>query len=108
MRPKKQNIQERVSRLQLLLDFHLLLQQEARKQHLAKLNQRQEAIIILETPYRRDALLEEVTTLKREVFLAFEIGKPNERYLVGSPQNVKTKAQKLPKGNFVLILAPKI
>ena len=34
--PKKQNIQEHVLRLQLLLDSHLLLQQEARKQHLAK------------------------------------------------------------------------
>ncbi len=82
---------------------------EEREQALQKLAKRKEAIVLMETPYRFTALVEQLgkaCTSERTIFLAWEIGTSQERYFWTSVGKIPALAQKhgLQKGEFVLIL----
>jgi 16S rRNA (cytidine1402-2'-O)-methyltransferase len=82
---------------------------EEREQALHLLGKRKESIVLMETPYRFTALIEQLgktCTPERAVFLAWEIGTSQERYFWTSVGKIQALAEKqgLQKGEFVLIL----
>lgn len=83
-------------------------QQEKRLAHIGKLLERQEAVILLETPYRRQAFLQDFCTAlgteNRRGFLAFDITGEEEQYLLGTLPQIRTQAESLGKKNFVFVL----
>jgi 16S rRNA (cytidine1402-2'-O)-methyltransferase len=68
---------------------------------------RPETLVWMETPYRLTKLLEELhkTQLRRELFLAMDLGAPSEQLLRGSP-GLLLKECEGARREFVLLLAP--
>jgi 16S rRNA (cytidine1402-2'-O)-methyltransferase len=83
-------------------------QQEKRLAHISKLLERREAVILLETPYRRQAFLQDFCLAlgaeTRRGLLAFDISGEEEQYLLGTLPQIRTQAESLGKKNFVFIL----
>ncbi len=92
-----------------LLEGFLPQEKEARKARMSALKNAAGHKILMETPYRYSALLNEIKELhgdKTPVFLAWEIASPAEFNFWGSVSElIKISEQKnLKKGEFVLIL----
>ena len=83
-------------------------QQEKRLAHILTLLERREAVVLLETPYRRQAFLQDFCTAlgkeTRRGFLAFDLTGDGEQYLLGTLSHIRTQAESLEKKNFVFIL----
>ncbi len=81
---------------------------DIRKKQLLDLRRIKETIILLDTPYRLQALLEDVTKILGEnlrVVLAYELTKDKEKFYRGSALKVFNLAkQENLKGEFVLII----
>ena len=82
--------------------------QALRKKKLNDYLQLNKALIILETPYRRQQLLEFLKTVaklkKRKLFLALDITGAQEAYYAGSLTDLIRATHQTPKCNFVLII----
>lgn len=81
---------------------------DIRRKQLYDLRKIKDTIIILDTPYRLQSLLEDVTKIIGEnvsVVLAYELTKENEKFYRGTALQVFNIAQKEKlKGEFVLII----
>lgn len=80
-----------------------------RKQQLTELKSASYHVVLMDTPYRFEALIgqvKEVLGEEREVFLAWEISKPQEKLWWGPVQSIQREAEKqgLKKGEFILII----
>ena len=78
-----------------------------RKQALERLSRNEETLIILDTPYRFHALLEDVAKSKlggRQGFLATELNSPSEKLYRGSIPDLISQTRSLEKPEFVLVL----
>jgi 16S rRNA (cytidine1402-2'-O)-methyltransferase len=80
-----------------------------RKKQLAQLKNASHHTLLMDTPYRFEALIDhaaEVLGPKQEVFLAWELAKSQERLIWGSIQQIQREAeqQSLKKGEFILII----
>lgn len=69
---------------------------------------RPETLIWMETPYRLKKLLEDMnkTALKREIFLAMDLGGPQEELLRGKVSDIIKRPGVQEKREFVLVIAP--
>ena len=69
---------------------------------------RSETLIMMETPYRLNKFLEELSNLgtKRELFLGMDLGSPEECLLRGSAQELHKHPETQGKREFVLVLSP--
>lgn len=69
---------------------------------------RPETLIWMETPYRLKKLLEEVAQieLKREIFLALDLGSPSEELLRGKASTIASVIPDKEKREFVLLIGP--
>lgn len=82
---------------------------EERESYLQHLVRRQEAIVLMDTPYRFEALLDQVCKAfppTRHLFIAWEIATDSEKYIwstVSKIQGICEKEQ-MKKGEFVLIV----
>lgn len=81
---------------------------EARKSELQRLAGEMSHVVFLETPYRFSTLLEELGAAfgpRRPLFLAWEIGRPEEFYFWGTLAELDRirKQRGMQKGEFVLI-----
>lgn len=93
--------------------FHVvgfLPRDEAEREALLhRLKEDSSALVLLETPYRMSLLLKQLARWAphREGFLAWEIGKPEERYLWASLAKLPAVAesQGLVKGEFIVIVS---
>lgn len=67
-----------------------------------------ETLIMMETPYRLNKFLEELSTLgtKRELFLAMDLGSPQEYLLRGNALELLKHPETQTKREFVLVLSP--
>lgn len=93
-----------------LKQFHFLgflpPQTEQRKQVLMRHASSQEALILMDTPYRMAKLLEEVANAfgkKQNIFLATDLTLPTERIFIGEVQEIQAKVQQR-KAEFILII----
>ena len=79
-----------------------------RKQALDRLSRIEETLVILDTPYRFRALLEDIAKSKlhgRSAFIATELNAPTERLFRGSMNEVLSKTRELKKPEFILVLS---
>lgn len=100
-----------------VLDFHLdsfvfggflPRQPEPRRQHLQKLRGLRMAVVLMDTPYRMGALMEEVTKIfgaGQQVTLAVDLTLPSEKVYRGSASLVRQQIGAR-KGEFILVLHP--
>ncbi len=83
-------------------------EKEARKRRLDALLQLPGHKVLLETPYRYTALVNEILAVSstQPVFLAWEIATPSEKYFWGSISELVSFSEKnqMKKGEFILIL----
>ncbi len=93
-----------------LRQFHFLgflpPQTEQRKLVLQRHSNSEEALILMDTPYRMAKLLEEVSNAfgkKQVVFLATDLTLPSERIYIGEVQEIQAKVQQR-KAEFILII----
>lgn len=79
-----------------------------RTQWMKKELKRPETLVWMETPYRLKKLLEEIAKLetKREIFLALDLGSPNEELVRGRPEKVASSIPEKEKREFVLLIGP--
>lgn len=81
---------------------------DIRRKQLLDLRKRRETIVLMDTPYRLETLLEDVVKLIGErtpVVLAYELTKADEKFYRGTAQSVFNIAEKENlKGEFVLII----
>lgn len=80
-----------------------------RKLELSQLKGATQHIVLMDTPYRFEPLLDQVASVlgpEREAFLAWEIAKPEEKLIWGSIAHLQREAMKysLKKGEFILII----
>ncbi|NBY19785.1 hypothetical protein EBQ74_05970 [bacterium] len=80
-----------------------------RKQQLSQLKLTPHHTVLMDTPYRFEALLSQIAEVfgnERELFLAWEISKSDEQLLWGSVRSIQREAEKkgLKKGEFVIII----
>lgn len=80
-----------------------------RKSELSELKNSKHHTVLMDTPYRFEALLAHVAEVlgsDREVFLAWELSKPEEILLWGTVHSIQREAEKmgLKKGEFILII----
>lgn len=80
-----------------------------RKEQLQMIKTSQYHTMLMETPYRFEALLSQISEIcgkDRQLFLAWEISKPEEKLRWGSVQSIQREAEKtgLKKGEFILII----
>jgi len=92
----------------LLIGF-LSPKAEERLRELAELSRASGHIVLMDTPYRFQALLKDCNQVfgsQHQGFLAWEIGMPEETYLWGSLKEIEQKAaeKNLKKGEFILLL----
>jgi len=84
---------------------------DKRRATLRKLSEMPCALVILDTPYRRQALLQDVETIMspqgRHGFLAVDISGEAEQYLLGTFPSLRSQSESLGKENFVLIIGPR-
>ena len=81
-------------------------QTDQRKQVLMRHSSSQEALILMDTPYRMAKLLEEVASTfgkKQTIFLATDLTLPGERIYIGEVQEIQAKIHKR-KAEFILII----
>ena len=82
---------------------------EARNNAPLVLKNKQEPIILLDTPYRKKALIDAVAETFgpiRKVLLAIDISGESEQYLYGDVKSIRANIESLDKNlNFVLIIA---
>ncbi len=97
-----------------LREFHFVgflpQNQQDRERSLSRYKETKKPIILMDTPYRRDNLLTLCERLLGSPFvalLAFNISMPDQAFLFGPLKSLAKQAKELPKGNFVLIIAPK-
>lgn len=69
---------------------------------------RPETMVWMETPYRLKKLIEEMARLnvKRQIFLAMDLGGPEEKLLRGSATDLSRHLAEGEKREFVMVLAP--
>jgi 16S rRNA (cytidine1402-2'-O)-methyltransferase len=82
---------------------------EIRTEELIRLKKEKAHLVLMETPYRFEPLLEQCTKVlgaKRDAFLAWEIGMPQEELIWGSLSQIRSESAKrgLKKGEFILII----
>lgn len=80
---------------------------EKRQEEIKRLLERKEALILLDTPYRLRAVLEDFAALcprGRRGFLALDITGPEEEYLMGSFRELLETIEEGSKRNFVMIV----
>jgi 16S rRNA (cytidine1402-2'-O)-methyltransferase len=78
-----------------------------RKQALERLSRIEETLVIMDTPYRFRALLEDIARSKlqnRQAFVATGLNAPSERLFRGSLSELLVKTGELTKPEFVLVL----
>lgn len=81
--------------------------QEIRKEEIEKLKSFHATIIIMDTAYRREALLNQLyKTFKNErrFLLALDLNGANERLIRGYPEDILEKTKSLKKLDFVLLI----
>lgn len=80
---------------------------ESRQSELRKIMKNPYTSVLMDTPYRMKKLVDELTNIdaSKEVFLAIELNKPNERLLRGTLAKV-SKMIENDKKEFILILGP--
>jgi len=93
-----------------LKQFHFLgflpPQTDQRKQVLMRHSSSQEALILMDTPYRMAKLLDEVAVAfgkKQIIFLATDLTLPSEKIYIGEVQEIQVKVQQR-KAEFILII----
>ena len=82
---------------------------EERKMGLEKLSHFSCTVVVMDTPYRLQALLKDISSSKlksRSVFLACDLGSQSEKLFRGSVSEVLQHLGDLNKIEFVLVLAP--
>ncbi len=82
---------------------------EKRLVEIQNLARRREGIILLDTPYRLAAVVEDFSRVfpkERRGFLALDITGPKERYLSGSFARLREQVEGMEKLNFVLVIEP--
>ena len=69
---------------------------------------RPETLVWMETPYRLKKLLEDLDKIKltREIFLALDLGSPQEHLLRGNVAQISKKLEATEKREFVLLISP--
>jgi 16S rRNA (cytidine1402-2'-O)-methyltransferase len=82
---------------------------EERVKELSDLTHSAGHIVLMDTPYRFQALLKDCSSVfgsQHQAFLAWEIGMPEETYLWGSLKELeqRTTEKNLKKGEFILVL----
>jgi 16S rRNA (cytidine1402-2'-O)-methyltransferase len=80
-----------------------------RRKELERLRGCAGTLVLYESPYRIQRLVEELADImpNRQVVLARELTKRHEEYLAGKPAELRERlAQKPPKGEFVVLVAP--
>jgi 16S rRNA (cytidine1402-2'-O)-methyltransferase len=81
---------------------------EDREAELSKLLKMQTSVVILETPYRRQSLLESLKLMfpaQRKCMIAIDISGANERYVLSKCGNMFEQLKELPETlNFVLVI----
>jgi len=92
----------------LLVGF-LSQKKEERLEQMQKLKEEPHALVLMDTPYRLEALLEAAVTVfgaQREVFMAWKIGMKEQKYYWKSLGKLLEAVQKnsIPKGEFILII----
>jgi 16S rRNA (cytidine1402-2'-O)-methyltransferase len=80
-----------------------------RKEQLRELKTHLSHAVLMDTPYRFEALLSQIAEVlgeNRTLFLAWEIGKPEERLLWGTVRSIQREAERLSlkKGEFIVII----
>lgn len=81
-------------------------QTEQRKLVLQRHSSSQEALILMDTPYRMSKLLDEVSAAfgkKQTIFLATDLTLPTEKIYIGEAQEIQAKVQQR-KAEFILII----
>ena len=75
---------------------------------IARIKQSKEPTFLMETPYRREKLLEELRLGLPgwKILLGYRLTSHQERIFLGDIPEVKTKAKALEKGEFVLLVYP--
>lgn len=66
-----------------------------------------EPVVLMDTPYRLQALLEDMKRYfspEREIILGYKLTMPEERIIQFRLKDYKNETEKLPKGEFVLII----
>ena len=83
---------------------------EERRTQLKTIQDQKKITVVLDTPYRLQALIEDCQkTFKNQntkFLIAIEIGNDSQKYLFGSIDQVKEKTTAIKKQNFVLIIYP--
>ncbi len=82
---------------------------EERIKAIERIKERRVPIILMDTPYRRHALIETCHKILGHNFsglLAYDITGPCETYIYGSLATLEKQSKSLDKGNFVLIISP--
>lgn len=93
-----------------LKTFHYLgflpRQESERNQVLHELSKTKEALVILDTPYRKNALLESAASIfpKRRAFLAIDLSGPKQEFIICELKSTTQKIKSDEKVNFVLII----
>lgn len=79
-----------------------------RSQWMKKELKRPETLVWMETPYRLKKLLGELASLeqKREIFLALDLGSPQEELLRGKADKISATIPEKEKREFVLLIGP--
>jgi 16S rRNA (cytidine1402-2'-O)-methyltransferase len=80
---------------------------EKRRKEIEQIAKSTIPVVILDTPYRRKALLsafQEIFEEDRRIFLAEDMSGESERFLIGTPAELLEKSKE--KLNFVLVVSP--
>lgn len=79
-----------------------------RSQWMKRELKRPETLVWMETPYRLKKFIEEIAKLetKRDLFLALDLGSPNEKLVRGRPEKVASLIPEGDKREFVLLIGP--
>ncbi len=83
---------------------------EERRAQLASIARSKTTSILMDTPYRFQALMEDCCKVlgssRTKILAAIEIGNSTQKYFYGSPDEVRSKVADIKKHNFVLIIYP--
>lgn len=81
---------------------------DIRRKELIRLKSIKELIVLMETPYRLKAILEDISKIfdrRTQICIAFDLTLPTEKFFRGSPSEIlKIVTERNLKGEFVLII----
>jgi len=78
-----------------------------RCKHLQNIKHEKIPIVILDTPYRRNMLLNDIVTIlgnQKQIVFAYKLTQPEELIIKSTAQTILKKTSTLPKGEFVIII----